>query len=29
MNRLEKMFKAADLQATEGILIHKPSNIFI
>lgn len=28
MNRLEKMFKAADLQANEGILIHKPSNIF-
>ena len=28
MNRLEKMFKAADLQANEGVLIHKPSNIF-
>ena len=28
MNRLERMFKAADLQANEGVLIHKPSNIF-
>ena len=28
MNRLAKMFKAADLQANEGVLIHKPSNIF-
>ena len=28
MNRLEKMFRAAGLGPNEGVLIHKPSNIF-
>ncbi len=28
MNRLEKMFQAAGLGPDEGVLIHKPSNIF-
>ncbi len=28
MNRLEKMFRAAGLRPNEGVLIHKPSNMF-
>ena len=28
MNRLEKMFRAAGLGPNEGVLIHKPSNMF-
>ena len=28
MNRMERMLQLAELQAGEGVLIHKPSNMF-